>query len=34
MDVNLPGGMGGLEATEAIAAELPVVKVIVLTQCG
>jgi DNA-binding NarL/FixJ family response regulator len=32
MDVNLPGGMGGLEATEAIAADLPEVKVIVLTQ--
>ena len=32
MDVSLPGGMGGLEATETIAAECPDVKVIILTQ--
>jgi DNA-binding NarL/FixJ family response regulator len=32
MDVNLPGGMGGLEATEAVVADLPEVKVIILTQ--
>ncbi len=32
MDVNLPGGMGGLEATEAIVADCPEVKVIILTQ--
>jgi DNA-binding NarL/FixJ family response regulator len=32
MDVNLPGGIGGLEATEAILGEHPEVKVIVLTQ--
>lgn len=32
MDVNLPGGMGGLEATETIVGDLPEVKVIILTQ--
>jgi DNA-binding NarL/FixJ family response regulator len=32
MDVNLPGGMGGLEATETIVRDLPEVKVIILTQ--
>lgn len=32
MDINLPGGIGGLEATEAILAEHPHVKIIILTQ--
>lgn len=32
MDINLPGGIGGLEATEAILAEQPRVKVLILTQ--
>ena len=32
MDINLPGGIGGLEATEVIRADHPKVKVIVLTQ--
>lgn len=32
MDINLPGGIGGLEATEAILADCPGVKVIILTQ--
>lgn len=32
MDLNLPGGIGGLEATEAILAERPETKVIILTQ--
>jgi DNA-binding NarL/FixJ family response regulator len=32
MDVYLPGGIGGLEATEAITASCPEVKVIILTQ--
>lgn len=32
MDVSLPGGMGGLEATEAIVRDCPDVKVIILTQ--
>jgi DNA-binding NarL/FixJ family response regulator len=32
MDVNLPGGMGGLEATQAIVSDCPDVKVIILTQ--
>ena len=32
MDVSLPGGMGGLEATETIVADCPEVKVIILTQ--
>ena len=32
MDINLPGGIGGLEATEAILADQPGVKIIVLTQ--
>jgi two-component system, NarL family, response regulator NreC len=32
MDVNLPGGTGGLEATQTIVADCPEVKVIILTQ--
>jgi two-component system response regulator NreC len=32
MDVHLPGGLGGLDATEAIVKDCPGVKVIVLTQ--
>jgi DNA-binding NarL/FixJ family response regulator len=32
MDINLPGGIGGLEATETIVAECPRVKVVILTQ--
>ena len=32
MDVHLPGGIGGLEATETIATDCPDVKVIILTQ--
>jgi DNA-binding NarL/FixJ family response regulator len=32
MDVALPGGIGGLEATEAILSERPGTRVIVLTQ--
>jgi two-component system response regulator NreC len=32
MDLNLPGGLGGLEATEAILGDRPDAKVIVLTQ--
>jgi DNA-binding NarL/FixJ family response regulator len=32
MDVNLPGGLGGLEATEAIVRDCPTVRVIILTQ--
>jgi len=32
MDVSLPGGIGGLEATEGILADQPQVKVIILTQ--
>jgi len=32
MDVNLPGGMGGLEATQTIVRDCPDVKVIILTQ--
>lgn len=32
MDVALPGGIGGLEATEAILAERPATRVIMLTQ--
>ncbi|MCP4012404.1 MAG: response regulator transcription factor, partial [Phycisphaeraceae bacterium] len=32
MDISLPGGIGGLEATEAIHADDPKVKVIILTQ--
>jgi two-component system response regulator NreC len=32
MDVHLPGGIGGLEATEAIVRDCPDVKVIILTQ--
>ena len=32
MDLSLPGGLGGLEAAEAILAELPQTKVVFLTQ--
>lgn len=32
MDVSLPGGLGGLEATEVILADCPQTKVLVLTQ--
>jgi DNA-binding NarL/FixJ family response regulator len=32
MDLHLPGGIGGLEATETIVADCPEVKVIILTQ--
>jgi DNA-binding NarL/FixJ family response regulator len=32
MDVYLPGGIGGLEATETIAKDCPEVRVIILTQ--
>ena len=32
MDLNLPGGIGGLEATEAILADRPGTKVVILTQ--
>lgn len=32
MDVNLPGGIGGLEATETIVKDCPTVRVIILTQ--
>ena len=32
MDVHLPGGIGGLEATETIVKDCPDVKVIILTQ--
>ena len=32
MDVHLPGGIGGLDATEAIAKDHPEAKVIILTQ--
>ena len=32
MDISLPGGLGGLEATEAIVAQRPETKVIILTQ--
>lgn len=32
MDVNLPGGIGGLEATETIVSDCPEARVIVLTQ--
>jgi len=32
MDINLPGGIGGLEAAEAILADQPGVKIIVLNQ--
>ena len=34
MDLNLPGGLGGLEATEAILGDLPETRVVVLTQYG
>lgn len=34
MDVALPGGIGGLEATEAILSERPETRVIMLTQYG
>lgn len=32
MDVHLPGGLGGLEATESIVADCPEVRVVILTQ--
>jgi DNA-binding NarL/FixJ family response regulator len=32
MDISLPGGIGGLEATEAILADHPDAKIIILTQ--
>ena len=32
MDISMPGGLGGLEVTEAILADLPEVKIIILTQ--
>ena len=32
MDISLPGGIGGFEATEAILGDDPNVKVIILTQ--
>lgn len=32
MDISMPGGLGGLEVTEAILADLPDVKVLILTQ--
>jgi len=32
MDVHLPGGIGGLDATETIVKDNPTVKVIILTQ--
>lgn len=32
MDISLPGGIGGLEATEAILADQPGVKIVILTQ--
>jgi DNA-binding NarL/FixJ family response regulator len=32
MDLSLPGGLGGLEATEAIRADCPDTKIIILTQ--
>jgi two-component system response regulator NreC len=32
MDVHLPGGLGGLDATEAIVKDTPSVKIIILTQ--
>lgn len=32
MDINLPGGFGGLEVTESILADQPGVKIIILTQ--
>lgn len=32
MDISLPGGIGGLEATETIVADNPRIKVIILTQ--
>ena len=32
MDISLPGGLGGLQATEAILRDLPGVKVVILTQ--
>lgn len=34
MDLNLPGGLGGLEATEAILGDFPETRVVVLTQYG
>lgn len=32
MDISLPGGLGGLEVTEAVLRDMPDLKVIVLTQ--
>lgn len=32
MDISMPGGLGGLEVTEAILSDLPDVKIIILTQ--
>src|SRR5450830_1507845 len=32
MDVHLPGGIGGLEATESIVKDCPETRVIILTQ--
>jgi DNA-binding NarL/FixJ family response regulator len=32
MDISLPGGLGGLEATEAILADHPATRVVMLTQ--
>jgi DNA-binding NarL/FixJ family response regulator len=32
MDVHLPGGIGGLDATETIVRDCPAVKIIILTQ--
>lgn len=32
MDIALPGGIGGLEATEAILAEVPETRIVILTQ--
>ncbi len=32
MDISMPGGLGGLEVTEAIVADHPEVRIIILTQ--
>lgn len=32
MDISMPGGLGGLEVTEAILSDQPEVKIIILTQ--
>jgi DNA-binding NarL/FixJ family response regulator len=34
LDISLPGGLGGLEAAEAILAERPQTRILVLTQYG